>query len=295
VLAALLLVAGFALSLSATRAGAVVARIGGHGYGVTPIRGVNSARLPAVKRALSAPAASPTGPLPYDSGAQLVNHGGPVMHSVTTHVIYWDPSGDFTATTKGIVHKFFADVANDSGLANNVFGIAGQYKDGSGHALYSSTVGSEGTDTTGYGADGCTIPNEFDTSPFYSHCITDAKLQSELSAYVIAHGLHKGPTDQYFVLLPHKVVTCLPEEGGVQPCSNNFYCAYHSAINPGTSNEIIYSDIPFSLLDSEFAKSCQSDENEELQLPNGDASGTDATTRFADVAMKYTSHEYIEA
>jgi PKD repeat protein len=288
-------VALVALSLSATPAGAVVARIGGHGYGVTPIRGVNTARLPAVKRALSASGRSTTGPLPYDSGGQLVYHGGPVMHSVTTHVIYWDPGGEFTATTKAIVHKFFADVANDSGLGSNVFGIAGQYKDSTGRSLYSSTVGSEGTDTTGYGPDGCTIPPEVDTSSFYSHCVTDAKLQSELSAYVSVHGLHKGPTDQYFVLLPHNVVTCLPEESGVHPCSNNFYCAYHSAINGGTSNEIIYSDIPFSFLDSEFVKGCQADGNGEVQHPNGDTTGGDETTRFADVALKYTSHEYIEA
>jgi PKD repeat protein len=294
-LVALLIIAGLTLSLSAAPAGAVVAKIRGHAYGLTPIRGVNPARLPGVKRARSTSGTSATGPLPYDAGGQLANHGGPVMHSVTTHVIYWDPSGDFTATTKGIVHKFFADVASDSGLASNVFGIAGQYKDPSGHALYSSTVGSEGTDTTAYGPDGCTIPNEGDTSPFYSHCLTDARLQSELSAYVTTHGLHKGPTDQYFVLLPHKVVTCLPEEEGEQPCSNNFYCAYHSAINPGSPDEIIYSDIPFSLLDSEFAKSCQSDGNVEPQLPNGDAAGGDGTTRFADVALKYVSHEYIEA
>ena len=32
------------------------------------------------------------------------------MHSVTTHVIYWDPNKEFTSTTKGIVDGFFANV-----------------------------------------------------------------------------------------------------------------------------------------------------------------------------------------
>jgi PKD repeat protein len=289
------------LSLSASPAGAVVVKIGRHAYGLTPIRGVNPARLPAVKRALGALKVSATGPVPYDKTGQLVNHGGPVMHSVTTHVIYWDPFGEFTPTTEAIIHNFFADVAHDSGLASNVFGIAGQYSDAGGRALYSSTVGTEETDKTGYGPSGCTIPkgkkpNEVDESPFYSHCITDEELQTELSNYVEAHGLPRGPTQQYFVLLPHNVVTCLQEVfEGKQVCSNDFYCAYHSSISGGTLNEIVYSDIPFSLLDSKNVKGCQSDGNLEVQHPNGDTTGGDETTKFADVALKYTSHEYIEA
>jgi PKD repeat protein len=286
------------LSLSASPAGAVVVKIGRHAYGLTPIKGVNAARLPAVKRALNALKISATGAVPYDKAGQLVNNGGPVMHSVTTHVIYWDPGGEFTLATKSIVDKFFSDVAHDSGSASNVFGIAGQYSDSTGHALYSSTFGTEETDPTGYGPSGCTIPKEGDKSLFYSQCITDEQLQTELSAYVTAHGLPTGPAQQYFVLLPHKVVTCLQEvevKPGVLACSNNVYCAYHGSIEGGTPNEIIYSDIPFSLLDSGFAKDCQFDGNKQIQHPNGDIEGSNETTRFADVALKYTSHEYIEA
>jgi PKD repeat protein len=297
----------FALAFGVSSAGAVVAKIGGHTYGVTPINGVNAAGLAGVKRAQRASGVTPTSPLPYDKGGQLVSHGGPVMHSVTTHVIYWDPSGSFTAKTKEIVHKFFTDVAHDSGLATNAFGVAGQYNDSSGHALYSSTFETEATDGNSYGANTCTIPNQGDKSAFYTNCISDEKLQTELSAYITKEGLPTGLTQQYIVLFPHKVVTCLPEETvevepgvfvKIHPCSNNFYCAYHSSIEVegGTANEdIIYSDIPFSLLDSEFAKDCQADGNGVIQNPNGDTTGTDEITRFADVALKYTSHEYIEA
>ncbi len=292
------------LVAGATPAGAIIAKIGGRNYGLTPVRGVNAANLPAVRRALGSSAASRTSPLPYDKAEQLTSHGGPVMHSVNTHVVYWDPSGNFTVKTKEIVHKFFTDVAHDSGLASNVFGVAGQYTDGSGHAQYSSTFGTEATDGNSYGADTCTIPNQGDKSAFYTNCVTDEKLQTELSAYVTKEGLPTGPTQQYVVLFPHKVVTCLPEEEveeepgvfvKIHPCSNNFYCAYHSSINGGTASEIVYSDIPFSLLDEGFAKDCQADGNGIIQNPNGDTTGTDETTRYADVALKYTSHEYIEA
>lgn len=292
------------LAFGVPSAGAVVAKIGGHTYGVTPINGVNAAGLAGVKRAQRASGISAASSLAYDKAGQLISHGGPVMHSVTAHVIYWDPSGNFTVKTKEVVHKFFTDVAHDSGLATNVFGVAGQYTDSSGHALYSSTFETEATDGTSYGANTCTIPNEGDKSTSYTNCITDEKLQTELSAYITKEGLPTGPTQQYFVLFPHKVVTCLPEEEvevepkvfvKVHPCSNNFFCAYHSSISGGTANEIIYSDIPFSLLDSSFAKDCQADENGVIQNPNGDTTGTDETTRFTDVALKYTSHEYIEA
>jgi PKD domain len=291
-----------ALSLGATPAGAVIAKIGGRAYGVTPIRGVNAARLPAVKRALGALKLSATAPVPYDTAGQLVNHGGPVMHSVTTHVIYWDPGGEFTAATKSIVHKFFTDVAHDSGSATNVFGVGGQYTDTSGNATYSSTFASEKVDKDPYPSTGsCTTPKGVSADPgpfFYSKCLFDEQLQSELATYIEKEALPRGPAQLYFLLLPHKVVSCFEEEDpeiGEEACSNNVFCAYHSSIEGGTANEIIYADIPFSLLDSGDAKGCQSDGNAEIQHPNGDTNGTDESTRYADVALKYTSHEYIEA
>jgi hypothetical protein len=211
-------------------------------------------------------------------------------------VVYWDPSSQFTSTTKGIVEGFLSHVANDSGLATNTFAIGGQYTDSTGNAAYSSTFGGAILDKHTYPTSGnCTVPNEVDKGP-YSTCLFDSQLRSELSTVIGEESLPKGSTQLYFVLLPHAVATCLPETiAGKQVCSNNFYCAYHSYISPATANEIIYADIPFSLLDSSFAKGCQSDGHAEIQLPNGDKGTSNAETRFADVALKYLSHEYIEA
>ncbi|HZL47916.1 MAG TPA: PKD domain-containing protein [Solirubrobacteraceae bacterium] len=289
-----------ALSLGASSAGAVVARIDGHGYGITPLRGVNLGSLPAAKRALAASATSRSAPLRYDKAGQMVSNGGPVMHSVTTHVIYWDPSSEFTTTTKGVVNKFFTDVAHDSGFPSNVFAIAGQYTDSTGNAAYSSTFASEKVDKDPYPSTGsCTTPKGVSADPGpYSKCLFDEQLQIELATYIEKEALPKGPAQLYFLLLPHRVVSCFEEEDpeiGEEACSNNVFCAYHSSIEGGTANEIIYADIPFSLLDSGDAKGCQSDGNAEIQHPNGDTTGTNETTRFADVALKYTSHEYIEA
>jgi PKD repeat protein len=298
------LAAAIALLAGAVPAGAVVANIGGHGYGVTPIDEAAESRLVAAYRAQHGAGLS-VGPLAhrYDvgpsGGGQLFNaEGGPVMHSVTTHVIYWDPNKEFTSTTKGIVDGFFVNVAHDSGLPTNVFAIAGQYTDSTGHAAYSSTSSASQTDTQAYPTSECTAPNTVFSDPGpYSECMLDEQLQEELTRFIDEQNLPVGPSQLYFLLLPHKVATCFDEEEeGEQVCSNNFFCAYHSSIEPGTPDEIIYADIPFSLLDSGDAKGCQDDGRASIQQPNPDnAGGKDTETRFADVALKYISHEYMEA
>jgi PKD repeat protein len=304
-LAALLAAAGVSLSLSSTPAGAVVVRIGGRGYGVAPIKSIDASSMVGAYRSRRALRLSGSaGARNYDGaplgGGQLEYLGGPVMHSANTHVIYWDPSEQFKPTTKGIIRGFFTNVAHDSGLASNVFATAGQYTDTSGNAAYSSTFGGEQTDTATYPTIGdCKTPTgpKADPEP-YARCLFDSQLQTELSKYIEKHSLPTGPAQLYFLLLPHTVATCLPvEEEGEQVCSNNFFCAYHSYISAGTANEIIYADIPFSLLDTGFAKGCQDDGHlSNLQQPNPDNEGGENTeTRFADVALKYIGHEWVEA
>lgn len=297
-----------ASSLGASPAGALVVRLHGRTYGVTPVVGTSptgaSGQLgvPGIKgrsRAL----APRNFDVPPDGGGSLIYHGGPVMHGNTTHLIYWEPGeGEpdekFTPTTKAVVGKFFSDVAHDSGIAGNVFAVDAQYTDATGNAAYSSTLGSEETDTDPYpsGEQNCAPSNEVgaDTGP-YTTCLFDSEIQQELSEYIDAHHLPRGPTQLYFVLTPHDVVTCLNqseaeelENGPI--CSNNAYCAYHGSIgSDGAGSEIIYADIPFSLLDSGYAKGCQNDGNANVQLPNGDPEG------YADVALKAISHEFSES
>jgi PKD repeat protein len=281
-------------------------KIGGHTYGVAPIKGVSLESIPASHRTAAPSATPPSGTHNFDGlpkgGGPLLYKGGPVMHSVTTHVVYWDPNGEFTSTTKEIVEKFFTDVAHDNGQASNVFPVAGQYTDGTGHAAYSSTFAGALTDKAPYPSTGnCTVPGGLgaDPGPPYTRCLFDSQVKEGLSAFVSAEKLATGLTQQYFVLLPHRIATCFNETEEEEEllgkiCSNNFFCAYHSSIG-SAPNQIIYSDIPFSLLDSSNVKGCQDDGNGAIQLPNGDAGTSDTETRFADVALKYISHEYIEA
>jgi PKD repeat protein len=277
---------GLALCAGAAPASAIIAKIAGHAYGITPIQGVSSASIPGAYKAPASRAAGTGGVRKYAAGGALISHGGPVMHSVKTHAVYWEPppSKELTATTKGIINRFFADVAHDSGLSSNVFGVAGQYTDATGNAAYSSSFEGERVDIEPYPANGCEVPAG------YSRCLLDEQVTEQLSAYIEKNKLPTGPAQQYFVIFPHKVVTCFPKVAlKSQACSSNVFCAYHGVEKQGTPEEIIYSDIPTSLMDKTHAKACQSDGLPEVQEPNADSTG------FADVALKYISHEYIEA
>jgi PKD repeat protein len=293
-LLALLGAAALALSANAVPAGAIVVKLRGRAVGVTPI---NNARGEAFSRAHAR--VRRLDELPK-GGIALTYHGGPVMHSSTTHVIYWDPSKEFSETTKGIVGKYFTDTAHDSGLGTNVFGVDGQFTDGSGFAAYESTSTTALADSDAYPGSGCAIPEfEADPGPYSGPCLTDEQLQTELKTFIAAKSLPTGPTQFYALLLPHQVVTCFEEEGEI--CSNDVFCAYHSAIKPGTAGEILYANIPFSLLDTTEtfgfpdAKGCQDDGHDaNIQQPNPDNAGGNSATRFADVALKYISHEFNE-
>jgi PKD repeat protein len=285
------------LAFSAAPAAAVVVRLGGHSYGVAPLTAAGAATGAGAGSSLQR--ARRFDELP-GGGSALEYHGGPVMHANNTHVVYWDPGSEFTPTTESIVARFFGDVAHDSGLPSNVFAVDAQYQDGGGsNSAYRATFAGALTDSANYPASGCTpAVTEADPGPPYTHCLTDEQLKSQLLSFIAKQKLPKGPEQLYFVLLPHKVVTCVAEE----VCSNNTFCAYHSVISPGTAGEVIYSDIPFSFLDSGafaggmiHAKGCQADGNELIQAPNGDTAGTNASTRFGDVAVKYISHEYSES
>src|SRR5207302_242479 len=82
------------------------------------------------------------------------------------------------------------------------------YTDGESNAAYKSTFEGALVDEDAYPTSGnCTVPNEADKGPPYTKCLFDKQLRTELSAYVAANHLPKGPTQLYFMLLPHKVAT----------------------------------------------------------------------------------------
>ena len=81
------------------------------------------------------PASAASGTLSYG--------GGPVVHSSTSYLVFWVPSGESIApSSQALMARFFADVAADSGKSSTVFGVLGQYYDRHGFADYRETFNS---------------------------------------------------------------------------------------------------------------------------------------------------------
>ncbi|HEV2982052.1 MAG TPA: IPT/TIG domain-containing protein [Solirubrobacteraceae bacterium] len=212
--------AALLLALASARASAIVVRLhNGHRISYRPLSGQRPAASRTMQRRVH----------------NLEYHGGPVMTSNTNHAFYWDPSGapSYPAEYQTGINRYFEDLAHDSGGVQNVDSIATQYGDSGGaFANYNSKFGGAIVDKDPYPPDGCTAA---------AICLTDQQLQAELTAYIEAHKLPHGLTDEYFLLTPPGVENC--GEATSFECSagssSPVYCAYHSFISfPGGS--IIY-------------------------------------------------------
>src|SRR4051812_14796521 len=64
------------------------------------------------------------------SNSVLDYHGGPVMHTNSTFMIYWSPPGStWQSGYMNAVNGFFQNVAADSGTGNNPYSTLMQYGD----------------------------------------------------------------------------------------------------------------------------------------------------------------------
>jgi PKD repeat protein len=125
-----------------------------------------------------------------------------------------------------------------------------------------------------------------DTAATYPNCVTDAQIQTEIARLIKASGLPTGSGANapiYFVVTPGNTNVCADSTD----CTDNVFCAYHSSFTDGSAN-VLYSPDPLFFNGASSAqdpKACQFDNNTAVQEPNGDP---------ADVALKYTSHEFNE-
>jgi PKD domain len=175
----------------------------------------------------------------------LQYHGGPVLHSSDAYTIYWDPNRKYRGDWKERINRYFQNVGAASGTRDDVFAMNGQYHDASGGANNQSTFRGSYTDEDPYPTSGnCSEAAEY-------ACLTNAQIQAELQ-HVISIGALPGATGPpvYYVLTPPGVVVCT-DNGGNGNCSNstssppNGICGYHSAINSGGPNPIVYAVQPW--------------------------------------------------
>jgi hypothetical protein len=210
------------------------------------------------------------------AAADLPYSGGSVLHSNRTHPIFWEPAGSgltFDPGYESLIETFLVDVAADSHKTTNVYGLSGQYTDGSGPAAYDSNYSGAVVDTDPLPANGCTEPPG--TGPGWSVCLTDAQLETEIEHVVAVDHLPTAKGDVYFIITPNGFGSCT--DSGSSSCAlggtANGYCGYHSE----TPNGIAYAVIPFNAVPGH----CQSNN----PRPNSST---------ADPTISTISHEHNE-
>lgn len=205
--------------------------------GVAPAGAIISGSFGLQPRAKQSPAVAP-----------LQYHDGPVLHASDSYAIYWDPTGTYRGDWKRLINTYLQNVGAASGTHGDVFAVDAQYTDSTGRAANQSTFRGAYTDTDPYPTtENCT---ELDT---YA-CLTDQQIQAELQ-HVIASGALPGASAPavYYLLTPPGVTVCTGG-GSAETCSNSSklqaepntgICGYHSAIDPGGANPVIYAVQPW--------------------------------------------------
>ncbi len=210
-------------------------------------------------------------------------HGGPVLHSSGVFAIFWVPGGyALPAGYESTVLQFFTDVAHDSFLGSNVFGVDTQYYDVTGgvkrFVSYSVVDRGSNVDTEAFPKSGCS--NYTLSSGSKSRvCLTDTQVRREIRSVISAHHLPTGLGDDYFVFTPPGVATCETSASAFaathncfDPIQQNGYCSYHSYFGSG-GQTVLYApfgyEAPTSL--------CSSGES-----PNGSV---------ADSVLNHVAHE----
>lgn len=243
----------------------------------TPARGVGPLGLIPVRGT-----ASQTRTRATDASAlsnKLEYHGGPVMRTSTTYVIYWQP------TTCGIapcsvaagyndgIDAYFTDSAADSGINTNVYSTLNQYymikRQQKTHVRYDQTFGGSFVDTTAFPSNGC--------NPVYGSsgvCISDGQVRKEIQQVMSDMGWTGGKRHAFFLALPNQVDTCY----GSRACAFTEFCAYHSAFLSTDGKPVIYANTPYA---GTNLAGCSAG----TKTPNGDD---------LDATLNSASHEHRE-
>ncbi len=238
-------------------------------------------------------------------------NGGPVMHTNSTHVIFWAPSNrplSFDPGYKQQVIGFLQNVAADSHKSTNVYSVSGQYYDGpspsdpAAHSQYDSTFAGALDDTDpvpasntctlppppALGSTGPTMPDGVTGWPV---CVSGAVLKNEVVSFVTAHSLPTGLGDLYFVVTPDGFGTCFDGTHSPNNCSlggsgvqgapvTGSFCGFHTSADSSTAPviHILYADMPYTAVPGHCVSGSP--------RPNGST---------ADPTMSVISHEHNEA
>lgn len=194
----------------------------------------------------------------YFETQDVCYRGGPVLHHVTVHLIFWQgsttpPVEPFPAEYTHIIEGYFEDVAHDSGSLTNVFAIDAQYGEENSKGEFVpgeySIAFNKNSDVTVDESPfpivtKCVDETEYSEGP----CLTDSEIQQEVSTVAKEKSWPaESLEDVYLVFTPPGVGGCF-DSGTTEDCAYKQYCAYHSdfggnGFTPG--DQTLYADLPY--------------------------------------------------
>jgi hypothetical protein len=154
-------------------------------------------------------------------------HPGPVVHSVATYAIYWDPQDYYHGDWQELIDGYLAKAGAAGGQLSNVFAVDAQYTDVTDKpASDRSSFRGAYTDTDPYpSSEDCTDPHPWQAGvPLLEGalpvCLTDGQLRTELQAFIAQHSLPHGMGTIFYLLTPPGVTICLDAGGAGGHCSD---------------------------------------------------------------------------
>lgn len=240
--------------------------------------GQSGTNCPTPKQATPAPGL-PTTP----SKANLGYYGGPVVHAIKNHVIFWLPQAGTTtysdgttctepgtttysyeqpasgtavvgalpggpdgdADYEGIIQQYFKDLSGSS-----FYNLLSQYADEEGgQTRNSESYAGSWTDNCGYTSTPSLttgpVPGGTQAAPIYQ-----LDIQNEVQKAIQVNHWPSGLGNEYFVYTGYGVADCFapPGQGSLVPTCNTSgpvpaYCAYHGDFMNGSGNQVLYADM----------------------------------------------------
>lgn len=164
----------------------------------------------------------------FNNNPEHPGHPGPVLHSVATYVVYWDPQDYYHGDWQSQIDEFLARLGTASGQLSSVFAVDEQYTDPTNKpATGDSAFRGAYTDTNPYPEkENCTDPHpwRFGVPLLMSGepvCLTDKQIRAQLKTFISEqHDLPKGMGTIYYLLTPPGVTLCLDGGGNAGHCSD---------------------------------------------------------------------------
>jgi hypothetical protein len=181
-------------------------------------------------------------------------HGGPVLHSSGVFAIFWAPPPyEFPPGYQSTITQYFTDVAHDSFLPSNVFGVDTQYYDGTAgakkFASYSIVDRGSNVDTHPFPTSGC-LNYTLAAGSASGVCLTDSQIRQEIGTVIATHNLPTGLGNDYFLFTPPGVTNCETATASAtardcfDPIEQNGYCSYHSFFG-SSAQTVLYSPLAY--------------------------------------------------